>query len=266
VTGIVTVIFFGFLFLFLPETQYYRPAKAQAPSSQSISTSEDEITPPNQKDSTYVEDAQPVDSPVKKSFVQQLNPWSGINPGGNKANFLTLVVRSWPLVVYPAVIFGTINYGLGVATLLTYLDTAAPVFQSPPYNMSAFIQSLISVPLMIGGTFGCLYGGLGSDLFCKYRARKNNGVFEPENRLLMVIFPAVLVACGIIMSVSLPFFTLYRAIAFFALFRGADGGIGTVGVSQSCTRGNCRGSEQRWFHLVMAQYPQSQFPMVIAAN
>lgn len=72
--------------------------------------------------------------------------------------------------------------------------------------MSAFIQSLISVPFMIGGAFGCFIGGLGSDLFCRYRARKNNGVFEPENRLLVVILPAFLAASGILMSVSLPSF------------------------------------------------------------
>jgi hypothetical protein len=202
---IVGVIFFGFLFFFLPETQYNRPAKAQAPSAQSRSASEDEITPPNQKDSTSVEETQPADLPVRKPYIQQLNPWSGINPGGNTVNFFIIVARSWPLVLYPAVIYSTIIFGLGVAALLAFLDTAAPVFQAPPYNMSAFVQSLISVPFMIGGAFGCFIGGLGSDLFCRYRARKNKGVFEPENRLLVVILPAFLAASGIIMSVSLPF-------------------------------------------------------------
>jgi hypothetical protein len=198
------------VFFFIPETQFYRPSKAQTPSIQSDSGSGNEA-PPTQKDVTSVEHAQPVGSPVKKSFLQQLNPWSGLHPGGGNASFLSLVVRSWPLVVYPAVFFATLNFGFGVAAVLCFVDVAPAVFQSPPYSMSPGVQSLIIVPYCIGGALGTVVAGRGTDLYCRYRASKNNGVFEPENRLIMVPFLALFTSAGLLMSGPSPKKTVLTA-------------------------------------------------------
>jgi len=139
--------------------------------------------------------------PVKKTYRQGLRPWSGINPNGEKASFLSLFLRSWPLVVYPAVAYSTFVFGLAVSCLIAVFTTVATVFQSPPYNFSPGIQSLIFLALLTGGLIGAFVGGFGTDVVIKYRSSKNNGVFEPENRLILMIFPMLIVPAGLLMYV-----------------------------------------------------------------
>lgn len=137
----------------------------------------------------------------KKSFLQ-LNPWSGIDPGIDKNNsFLFLCVRPWPLVFYPAVIYSFLVFSFNLPCLLIIVNTASPAFQSPPYNMSPGVQSLISVPGVIGAAMGAFTGGALIDQFIKWRTKKNNGIFEPEARLVALIFPLFIVPAGVLMYI-----------------------------------------------------------------
>jgi hypothetical protein len=43
---------------------------------------------------------------------------------------------------------------------------------------------------------GAAIGGYLTDVYSKWRARRNDGVFEPEYRLPLLIFPGVLVPVG----------------------------------------------------------------------
>jgi hypothetical protein len=214
------------LFFFLPETQYPRRSKAQAPSLASSSSVErsDQL---HQKDETSVEEGIPPTIPPKKSYLRQLNPWSGIHPDGDKASFLSLFIRSWPLIFYPAVAYSTLTFGLAVSGLLTVVNTAASVFQSPPYNMSPGIQSLIFVSMIIGGALGAIYGGVGTDLYAKYCSRKNNGVYEPENRLVLLIGPLLIGPAGLLM--------------FLLLSSKRTNFVGMPGVVRTWTHGSLRG-------------------------
>jgi hypothetical protein len=192
------LVTFFFMLFFLPETQYYRPTSEGAASLRSSST-EDQTTKGEQKlHETVTVDESPV-SPPRKTFAQDLSLFSGFNPGGHKENFIILFLRPFPLTIIPAIIYPTLVLGAGVSILLCLLDTAASVFQAPPYLFSPGIQSLMYLPNLVGGMLGCLWGGCGTDLYCKYRASKNNGVFEPENRLVMAIFPGLVTAAGTLM-------------------------------------------------------------------
>jgi hypothetical protein len=185
---------------FLPETQYYRPTAEGVASLRSSST-EDQTTPGEQKlHETGTPDESPI-APPRKTFVQDLRLFSGFNPGGHKENFAVLFLRPFPLTIIPAIIYPTLVLGIGVSILLCLVDTAASVFQAPPYLFSPGIQSLMYLPNLVGGILGCLWGGYGTDLYCKYRASKNDGVFEPENRLVMAIFPGLITAAGTLMYV-----------------------------------------------------------------
>jgi hypothetical protein len=126
----------------------------------------------------------------RKTFLQELKPRSGINPGINKnTNFLFLFTRPWPMTVYPAVIFSFFVFSFNLGCLLAVLNTAASVFRSPPYNMSPDIQSLIFLPEFFGVAAGAYCGGAFTDRFIEWLTRKNNGVFEPEQRLVALILP-----------------------------------------------------------------------------
>lgn len=136
----------------------------------------------------------------KKTFLQELKPWSGVHPTTSFVNFF---IRPWPLIVYPAVIYSFISYSFSMIWGVCVLDTSASVFQLPPYNFTPGINSLIYVASLIGVGIGTYAGGALTDRFAEWRARKNNGIFEPETRLVLLIIPFFVVPVGLLMY-SLP--------------------------------------------------------------
>lgn len=195
---IISGVIFLAIFFFLPETQYPRASAAQAPSLTSPSV-ENQSETSHPKDVSSIEENPPAPVPAKKTYLQELKPWSGLNPNGQKAGFISLFLRSWPLILYPAVAYSTLVFGLAVSGLLIAVSTAATVFQSPPYNMSPGIQSLIFLAMLIGAAIGSAYGGIGTDVVARFWSRKNSGIFEPETRLILLIAPLFLVPAGLLM-------------------------------------------------------------------
>jgi hypothetical protein len=194
VTGFTLVLtFFG-----LPETQYPRASAAQAPIEP---TSSEDIIAPSPKDETSVEETN--EFPLKKSYLQQLKPWSGINPNGHKAGFLWLFIRPWLLILYPAVAYSTLVFGFAIGSLLMVVATSTEVFQSPPYNFGPGVQCLMYLFSVFGALIGAIFGGYGTDVLTKYLSAKNNGIFEPENRLIMLIGPLLIGPSGVLMYPSL---------------------------------------------------------------
>jgi hypothetical protein len=184
------------LFFFFPETQYFRESEDST-----------QVAAPTEKGPTTSEEPESVSSHSdipKKSYLQQLTPWSGINPGiAKNTSFFNLLVRSWPMVVYPAVIYSFLTFAFNLACILAILNTAASIFQTPPYNMSPGIQSLIFIPGLVGAAAGAIWGGAMTDRYIRWQTRKNNGVFEPEFRLPPLILPFFIVPAGVLMYLIL---------------------------------------------------------------
>ena len=103
------------------------------------------------------------------------------------------------MVFYPAVIYAFLCFSASLGWALSILTTAASVYQVPPYNFSPGIQSLIYLPGFIALLVGSVWGGWFTDIYCKWRARKNDGVFEPEFRLPLLIFPFFVAPAGVLM-------------------------------------------------------------------
>ena len=152
------------------------------------------------KESTIVGVQEPALIPPKKSFIQELKPWSTINPGIEKdTSIISLFIRPWPLAVYPAVAYSFLVFSCNLACIVNVLNTSAVIFQNPPYNMSPGIQSLIYVAPLVTGALGSYCGGGLTDIIVQWRARKNNGIFEPEDRLLAIFIPLIIVPAGELM-------------------------------------------------------------------
>ena len=197
VSSIVCGIGFLLLFFFFPETQYYRPPSSQLPQP---STSPDEVFVAGIE---KVTDLPPPATPPKKSYLQQLKPWSGINPGIEKnTSLLFLIVRGWPLVIYPAVAYAIIAFAVAVGCCLLCFNTSPSIFQSSPYNFSPGVQSLIFLAGMIGGVTGSVAAGGLTDVYAKFRSQRNKGIFEPEDRLVMLLIPLIISPCGVLMDDS----------------------------------------------------------------
>ena len=107
-----------------------------------------------------------------------------------------LFLRPWPLIVYPEVIFSTLATAFALAWVVGINILNSFVLQAPPYSWSPAVNGLINIPGLLGNICGALVGGPLVDWYSDWRARKNNGVFQPESRLTLLIFPAVMVPAG----------------------------------------------------------------------
>ena len=183
------------IFLLFPETQYYRTYDTgiQAETvNQSSETTDKDV-------------AIATDAPTKKkSFLQDLNIIPKLNPN---ASYIHLLLRPFPLIVYPAIFFAFLAFSTTLAWVVCYVDTAASVYQAPPYLMNIGVSGLYNVPAIIGIIIGSYVGGALTDLIAERMARRNNGVFEPESRLIALIIPFFLEPVGLIMF--FPIFNLF---------------------------------------------------------
>lgn len=143
---------------------------------------------------------EPSTGPRKKSYLQELNPLPVID---RSKNYLLLLLKPLPIILYPATIFSFLTFASTLGFLIAAITTAGAVFQSPPYNMTAAISGLINVPSFIGNLLGSYCGGDFTDRLAKWHARRNNGVFEPEARLIALVVPFVLVPAGLLMYISI---------------------------------------------------------------
>jgi hypothetical protein len=174
------------IFIFFPETQYFRRDRiTEVGSFQGIEEKVGSI-------SEIVE----VSSPSKKTFLEELKPWSPIN---RQTNLLELFLRPWPMILYPATMFGFLSYSAALAWLLCVVNTNASIFQAPPYNFKPGINGLINIPGAIGVLAGSFCGGALTDKIAEWVARRNGGVYEPETRLLTLVVPFFVVPIGLLM-------------------------------------------------------------------
>ena len=195
VTSILAGVgFLGIVFLF-PETLYVRKPGVGQGQSETSSLEGKEVSAQEVTDAMSPAVSQTMAIP-KKTYLQDLQPFSKINPN---ANLLNLFLRPFPLIVYPAIIYSFITFATTLAWMVCVTSTNANVFQHPPYNMSPGINSLIKLPGLIGVGLGSLYAGTLTDRYAQWYARKHNGVFEPETRLLAMIVPFFIVPGGLLM-------------------------------------------------------------------
>lgn len=145
-------------------------------------------------------DLEPIDSivtavpPPRKSYLQRLKPWTASE--GSMLDLLHhtyqpfLVMATIPAVLYVALLYGLVTAAFQVS--VTLISTYLP---APPYNFNASQVGLMSIPALVGNTLGTIVSAPFSDRIILWLARKNNGIYEPEMRLWLLLafapfFPA----------------------------------------------------------------------------
>ena len=98
------------------------------------------------------------------------------------------MVRPFILFAYPAVLWSSLVYSLAVGWLIVLSESVAHVYRDhESYNFTALQVGLVYISPFVGGVLGTAVAGKISDLIVRYMARKNDGVYEPEFRLVMAI-------------------------------------------------------------------------------
>lgn len=104
-----------------------------------------------------------------------------------------LLIAPFLTLANPAVVWAVLVMAFPILWVVAVNLLIAQIFSSPPYLLSTAELGYISAGPAVGGLLGSILCGLISDPIIKWLSRKNNGVYEPEFRLIPII-PAIALA------------------------------------------------------------------------
>ncbi|CCX33513.1 major facilitator superfamily domain-containing protein [Pyronema domesticum] len=180
--GVVSVL----VFLFVPEHCYNRPAIFDTDTASSENL--DELA------NVQSQGAGSGEQEKKKTYIQELALFSGRY---SNESLLRCILAPFFLFFYPATIWsflfqGTfITWGIGVSIIL------AQVFGHPPYNFGPEKLGYMYAAPFVGAVLSYFIAGMFSDYLAKVMSKRNNNIFEPEFRILLVIPVAIFALPGI---------------------------------------------------------------------
>jgi MFS family permease len=111
---------------------------------------------------------------------------------GDPSQVLAALITPLNLLGHPVAIWGYLMWSVTFTWVIIQGAVADQIWGAPPYNLSpSAVGNLVGIAPLIGSALGCLLGGAACDWLSRTMAKRNNNVFEPESRLL-VIAPALL--------------------------------------------------------------------------
>lgn len=131
------------------------------------------------------------DTPMK-SFTQRLMPLSG---RVTDDNFFKLFLRPFPLFAHPAILWACLIQGTMIGWTVFIGIILAAVFIGPPLFWDEVNTGYAYTGAFIGALVGFVIAGALADWSAKYMTKKNNGVYEPEFRIILVI-PQLIFGCS----------------------------------------------------------------------
>ncbi|KAG8165502.1 hypothetical protein KVR01_004054 [Diaporthe batatas] len=221
-----------FLFFFLEETNYDRKTVGVIEGVQTVALLDPEATepatgnksPPEKSSGTDLAEG-PAAGPStvyrRKTYREKLALWDKPRPfmmGWRAVQILKLL--SWPVVFYAGFSYGTYLVWFNILNA-----TASIILGGEPYNFSPAIVGLSYLACIIGVTVASLFTGVFSDWFVIRLARRNGGVFEPEQRLWLfaaatIILPAGSILWGVGAAHGVHWFGLLVAMFMISICNG----------------------------------------------
>jgi hypothetical protein len=181
-------------FLFVPETTYERDPRYN--TNENPNTSFEAVAEirhdrlevnaekyADQENTTIqARSANPI--PSKKSWRQELRIYNGIM---SDESFLTMLAAPFISCTNIAVLWMVIVTGTVTSFYVATSYVAAQIFTPPPYVLNASQVGYTFLGPFIGGVLGTLVVGTVCDRTVIYLTKRNNGVYEPEFRLVPIL-------------------------------------------------------------------------------
>lgn len=123
-------------------------------------------------------------SAPRQPYLATLRPWNGRL---RRDSWLKCCARPFVLFAYPAILWSSLVYALSVGWLIVLSESVTTIYRSREYayNFNALQAGLIYLSPFIGGILGTAIAGRVSDVIVRAMSRRNDGVYEPEFRLVM---------------------------------------------------------------------------------
>ncbi|KAF8590984.1 MFS general substrate transporter [Ramaria rubella] len=191
ITAVFGILLIGIVFL-VPETTYNRETRFETDRGASISDVKAEsptVTGEKTDKEGSIEQREFAllrgQHLPRKTFLQELPPWSGYM---SDDSFIKIFLRPFPFFLSPVVWFGIFIYGLTVVWF------ACPIYRNSSlhvltrrFQYSASQAGLVSLGPLVGSIIAALISGPLCDFATTEFAKRNNGVYEPESRLFLLI-------------------------------------------------------------------------------
>lgn len=200
------------VFLFVPETAFERDRSLNtdikgeesvqhSPSSNTIPVYEtppngDEQGPDSSIPTSLEKDHSPTSEQIspKISFTRSLLPFNGRK---TDESFFKIVLRPLPLFLHPAILWACLIQGALIGWTVMIGVVLAAVFLGPPLWFGEVQTGYMYTGPFIGAILGFLLAGLLADWSAKTMIRSNNGIYEPEFRIILVAAQLVFGCAGL---------------------------------------------------------------------
>lgn len=166
----------------LPTTQENKEAETNGEGSNG-ETSNGTTINGNGTDDAHVSSLPGANTP-KTTWVQSLMPFNGRKTDDR---FLTLLLRPFPLFLQPAFFWGCLIQGTMIGWTVFIGVILAQFFLGYPLWWTEVDTGYAYTGAFIGAIMGFVISGLLADWSAKVMTKWNNGVYEPEFRIILVI-------------------------------------------------------------------------------
>ncbi|KAH8817403.1 major facilitator superfamily domain-containing protein [Xylogone sp. PMI_703] len=184
------------LFLFCPETAYRRDSKLNTDLGTDDRAEELVIETKTQamEAATHVETMEKSESNTefveeKHSYAYELRIFHGRMCDDP---YWKVLIRPLMMLIFPQVLFSFFAYGLTTSWLVVVGGVLAQVFSAPPYNFTVSQIGLVALSTLVGSIIGAFISGPIADWIIKFMSRRNNGIYEPEFRLLLITITLII--------------------------------------------------------------------------
>jgi hypothetical protein len=134
-------------------------------------------------------------SEPKKSYLHSLRLFPGKL---NHDSWFKIALRPFILFAYPAVLWSALVYALSVGWLIVLSESVSVIYRNrDSYNFTSLQTGLVYMSPFVGSIFGTAVAGKVSDIIVRWMSRRNDGVYEPEFRLVMAIPIALATTIGL---------------------------------------------------------------------
>lgn len=207
------------IFLF-PETRYKRdfptdslPASPHSPAAENIAdeaNTQDKVAGPD--GAIESEKGVPGDHDNAAHVHTNQDPWLGRGRPSKsqwklaqpyEGNLFFEFILPWKLCLFPIVEFSAFVVSWSASSFLTLNLTQSQAFAAPPYNFSSTKIGFFNFAILVGGLIGLITAGPLSDIVAARLTKRNQGIREPEMRLLaMIPYVIIMIIGNIIVAIG----------------------------------------------------------------
>lgn len=171
----------------LTENPMFIKEATQPPLNATVTSNSMDKTQGNSEDKPEPELGDRQTEYTRNTYAQKLKLW-GFRDSRQSNGLWQDMYIPFTLVRFHSIVFAGLLVGGSLSWFNVVNGTLALILAGQPYNLSANMIGIFCISCVIGVTIGCFLSGWLSDQLSTRLARRNNGIREPEHRLVSIDF------------------------------------------------------------------------------